>query len=100
MKSVLRLLACGGAVVGLLLTVACLTCNESGGPGARWPGGANPFRRLVEEWRRTDELEGQRAEGLGRLALLKETMNELIADRITLREAAARSRTLARETPG
>src|SRR5262245_42139971 len=100
MRRVLRLVACGGAVVGLLFTVACLACNESGGPGTRWLGGANPFRRLLEEQRLTDELEGRRADGLGRLAFLKETMNELIADRITLREAATRSRALARETPG
>src|SRR5262245_43615814 len=84
MKVLIRLFACGGLLATLLITVACLTCNASGGPGAQWLGGANPIRRLVDEQRRTAELEGRRADGLGRLAFLEETMHELIADWLTL----------------
>jgi hypothetical protein len=97
MKPPLGLLTWGGVLAALALAVAYQACKVW--PGVAWPGGANSIRRIVDEQRRADKLEVQLANVVRRGARRRETVQELIAGRRTLREAAARSQALAREDP-
>src|SRR5262249_33796987 len=54
---------------------------------------------LVEQQRRADELEDQLADAVRRSEATEAAVKEVIAGRLTLREAAARFRALAKENP-
>src|SRR5262249_35240772 len=98
MKTVFRLLACGGAVGGPLLAAVYLARGRHG-----WAGRSSLLTEFVEHQRRADELDDQRAEVVRRGEVMAAAVQEVIAGRLTLREAAACFRAkicdLARENP-
>jgi hypothetical protein len=96
MKATTGLLMCGVMLAALVLAVAPLMRGASrsdSGYLAEWV----PLGQLLEAQRRTDELDEQLAIAVRHLALRKEVSKELIAQRLTLREAATRFQALARE---
>ena len=94
MKTALRLLACGGAVLVPFLAVAGLTCNQIrwSGPGGRH--GLDLLKEVQEQQRRSDDLDDVMAAVVRRRALKQAVVEELLAGRITLRAAAARFRAI------
>jgi hypothetical protein len=99
MKLTIGLLTCGGVVVALLLAFAGPICNPGGGPAAGETGGLDPFTALLTEQRRTAELDSKVTEALWRKEVKEATTKDVITGRLTLWEAAARFRALARENP-
>src|SRR5262245_5022796 len=75
-----------------------LACKDQGRFAADWLGVHPPWDELGEEQRRTDELESRLVEVTQSMTSQDEVLQELVARRITLREAAARFRALARQT--
>src|SRR5262249_26386093 len=95
----IRLLAGGGAAVLLLIAVAYLSCNGPD-PGAADEGGEPSFwDEAQQEQRRGEELDARLADAVRRSEVTMATGAGVIAGRLTLREAAARYRALARGNP-
>src|SRR5262249_12879916 len=96
-RPLVRLLAVGGAAILLLIAVAYLSCNGPD-PGAADEGGEpSLWDEAQQEQRRGEELDARLAGAVRRAEVMVATVNEVIAGRLTLREAAARFRALARE---
>src|SRR5262245_54242584 len=99
MKSTIQLLLCAGALAALALVGVQLMPEGSSEtiPGGR--GGPGPLLVLVEQQRRADELGDRLADAVRRWEVTEAAVKEVIAGRLTLREAAACFRTLTRENP-
>src|SRR5262245_25732194 len=99
MKPSIRLVASGGTLAILVVSFAALICNGRDGSTMDWGGVRLSLRQTREGQRRSEQLDDRRADVLRRLVLKEATEKEVIAGRLTLREAAARFRALARESP-
>src|SRR5262249_40138937 len=94
-----RLLAGGGAAALLFIAVTYLICNGPD-PGAADEGGGLSFWDEAQpEQRRGEELDRRLDDGVGRWEGRETAVQKVLAGRLTLGEAAACFRTLARENP-
>src|SRR5262249_29873942 len=99
MRTVLRLLAGGGAVVALPLAVVYLSCNGPDPGAADEEGGRSFWEEAQQEQRHGEELETRLAGAVRRNEVMAAAVQDVIAARLTLGEAAACFRVLARENP-
>src|SRR5262249_23106359 len=98
-RPLVRLLVGGGAAILLLIAVAYLSSNGPD-PGAADEGGEPSFwDEAQQEQIRREELDARLADAVRRAEVTVATVEGVIAGRLTLREAAARYRALARGNP-